>query len=236
MGETTQAAGDGQSNADAASAAAATAAASAAGADGGAGAAAGVDAAKGADTKGAGGAEKGTAKSAVAAAGEESKGAAADVELKLPEGFKADDKDIAEFKALAKAQGLDSPKAQALFDHFASRELARAKADAAAFEAQDDKWAKEIRADKDIGGNNWTASTQAMSRALNKFGGRPLAELIDRAGLGNHPVLVKALVGIGRALGEDSVAGAASASAAADKSEEAILRKQYPTMFKDKDS
>lgn len=152
------------------------------------------------------------------------------LELKLPEGFKADTAAIDGFKKLAVESGLDSAMAQKVFDHYVQMEAARSKMADEAFSKQDAAWAAELQADPDIGGSKWEASKVELRKALNFAGGKPVADVLEAAGLGNHPALVKAFVKVGRALRDDTVAG--SATPAAEKaSEEARLRSKYPSMF-----
>jgi hypothetical protein len=63
-------------------------------------------------------------------------------------------------------------------------------------------WKKELRADTEIGGANFKTNMNYAVKAIDAFGGEPLANALQKAGLANHPVLVKAFMKIGRAIGE----------------------------------
>lgn len=164
--------------------------------------------------------------------GDEPKADDKPLELVAPEGFAVDAKAVEAYKAQVKELGLSNEAAQKLFDTFANAQAASVQAQEAEAEALDKKWQAEIQADADIGGANWKASLQHLGRALKHFGGKPLVEVINQAGLGNNPTLVKAFVRVGRALGEDSVAGASSPPTSPN-SEDVLLKQMYPTMFKE---
>ena len=150
------------------------------------------------------------------------------LELKVPEGFVVDDKMLADFKANAVELGLDTPKAQKLFDQYVGLETARAKATESAFVAQDAKWQAELKADPEIGGDKFAESVQHAKRAMGRFGGAPVAQLLTQAGLGNHPALVKFFVGVGKALAEDSIQGSAAPASGAQR--QPLSSVLYPTM------
>jgi hypothetical protein len=153
----------------------------------------------------------------------------AEIELKLPEGFKPDEEGLAAFKADAKELGLDSAKAQKLFDRYVALEAARGQAQAKAQAERDAKWTAEIQADPEIGGEKSEAAKADIRRALAKFGGAKMAQALHAAGLGNHPDLVRGFVAIGKAFAEDSIAGTAQAAGSAQP-EKSLRELMYPTM------
>lgn len=139
------------------------------------------------------------------------------IELKLPDGLAAtDEKQLLEtFRGIGTELGLDSAKTQGLLDRYVSLEQTRAKAAEDAFVAQDAKWSAELKADPDIGGPKWNESISHVRRALREFGGTEAANLLHAAGLGNHPVLVRAFAKIGRALADDTVSGTSQSAGGA---------------------
>jgi hypothetical protein len=159
------------------------------------------------------------AEEAKAPATEGEKPAAPGIELKLPEGYKVDDAAMAAFKEAAGKLGLDSAKAQSVFDATMALEQSRIKADEAAFAKQNAEWRKAIESDPEVGGAKLAEASIDVQRALKKFGGKDMVELLSSAGLGNHPVFFKTFAAIGRALKEDTVAGTAKAPAAPKKSD-----------------
>jgi hypothetical protein len=153
------------------------------------------------------------------------------IELKLPEGFDADAKALTDFKSKAAELGLDSPKAQAIIDQYVALEQSRTKQLEDAFAQQDAKWAAELAALPEFLGTKKDAAMADVHRAIKHFGGHEVAQLLDRAGLGNHPRLVQGFAAIGRALREDSIAGT-TAAAAAVQPEPSWADVAYPTMKK----
>ncbi len=67
---------------------------------------------------------------------------------------------------------------------------------------QQQAWRKELKADVEIGGANFKQNALYAQKAIDAYGGEPLAKVLQDHGLANHPVLVKAFVKIGRAFGE----------------------------------
>lgn len=156
----------------------------------------------------------------------------AELELKLPDGFKADDAALGAFKAHAKEFGLKSEQAQKLFDLYAGSQKAAEAARVAEQEQQQKTWVEAIKADQDIGGARLDASVQSARKAMQRFGSPELKTFLEESGLGNHPELVRAFAKAGRLLAEDSVAGSSNNGAATPaNSEEALHRQLYPSMF-----
>lgn len=153
----------------------------------------------------------------------------AGIDVKLPEGFVVEPEVLDGFKATAKEMGLDSPKAQKLFDQYVALEQRRADAAAKEFAARDAKWAAELKADPAFSPQKSAETVKTLRRAIDHLGGKELADAIMSAGLGNHPVLVRGLLKLGNGLREDSVAG--TTPAAGDKGAETPLKfLMYPTM------
>jgi hypothetical protein len=138
------------------------------------------------------------------------------IELKLPEGVALDNAIVDGFKKTAAEVGLDSAKAQKVLDGFLTAQQAVVAEQNKSMQAQDAKWAAELKADPEIGGEKYAASLVDVRRALRHFGGGKVASLIAAAGLGNHPDMVRGFAKMGRALAEDSIAGT-SAKAGAER-------------------
>lgn len=156
--------------------------------------------------------------------------APAELELKLPEGVVADEAVLGEFKALATEAKLDSAAAQKVLDlHLKTLQSMETKR-TAALAQQQEAWRSELKADKDIGGAAFDANIQAANKAIEKFGSPELRSLLDR-GLGNHPELVRTFVRIGKAIGEDSIAGLGTGGSTVDPAKQE-LQNRYPSMFK----
>ncbi len=119
-------------------------------------------------------------------------------DLNLPEDSLLDKSAIERTAAQAKEQGLSNDAAQeflnqqsqALTDHV---------------DKQSEDWIAEIKADKDIGGDNYGESVEMARRVVNRFGNDALKESLTKYGYGNHPEVVRFCANIGKAMGEDKL-------------------------------
>lgn len=154
---------------------------------------------------------EGAGEGAGAGEGEGEGETAAEIELKLPEGFQPDEALVGKFKTTAKELGLDSAKAQKVFDLYAEAQDALIQQIVAGHQAERQEeqqaWVKEIRADKEFGGEKFDASVRAARKVIEKFGPE-LRPWLNESGLTNHPGLFRLLARIGFADTEDSSAGA----------------------------
>lgn len=65
-------------------------------------------------------------------------------------------------------------------------------------------WAQQTRA---LYGGKLEQEIAFALRAANTFGGQELRDLLEETGLGNHPVVIRTLSGIGRTISEDVSTG-----------------------------
>ncbi len=91
-----------------------------------------------------------------------------------------------------------------------------------------DAWAQEVKADPDIGGDKFDATSALVQGVVSKFGSKAFNEALEQYGFGNHPELVRFIHNIAKAMGEDRTPSKPPGSA---PTEEASLRQRYPTMF-----
>lgn len=161
----------------------------------------------------------------------ESKPDAAELELKLPDGMTPGPM-LEAFKPLAKELGLDTGKAQKLVDLYVQQHQAALEAQRMQVEQEVKGWAESARKDPEMGGANFDASLKAGLKAIHRFGDQELKDILNTSGLGNHPALMRFAAKVGRAIAEDSIGGAVRSGAPAN-TEEAQLRKLYPSMFPD---
>lgn len=126
-------------------------------------------------------------------------------------------------------------KVAALVPEITNRIFEQQANDFAATRAQ---WAKDVKADKEIGGANLKETEKLAARALDHFVGPAVTkndkgeevrnefrQLLDDTGLGNHPVMVRAFREIGKALSEDGTIARSNAAVSTPKSREEVL---YP--------
>ena len=125
--------------------------------------------------------------------------------FQAPEGMSYDDQVIGAFKDVAKELNLSQKQAQHLLDKcapvIAQRQIEQIK-------AVSDQWVERTKADKEIGGTNWTRAASDIARVRDRFGVNAdgkmdpdIAEFMSTP-IGNHPGLLKLLARVGRAFGE----------------------------------
>lgn len=129
---------------------------------------------------------------------------AAEVEIKLPDGFVADEALLKDFGGLAKDVGLDSEKASKLAAWFSEKSTAAMKAmeDAQAKQAED--WKAEAKADPEFGGAKFSDTIAKAQSAVTRFGDDAFKKELNESGLGNHPAFIRFCAKVGRAIAEDS--------------------------------
>lgn len=149
-----------------------------------------------------------------------------DWEPKLPEGVELDGEQLKGYRALAKEIGLKPEHAQKLLDFHLGNLSAQTKAQ----EEERAGWRKALEADKEIGGANLEKNQALAAKAMQKFATPEFKEFLEKSGMGDHPEMARMFIKLGQALGEDSVAGAAT-SGAGPNTEEATLRAMYPKSF-----
>jgi hypothetical protein len=127
-------------------------------------------------------------------------------EFQFSENSPLDPKADAEATAsLAKKLGLSKEQAAELLKHqetLAGGVIARQQQ---TLQSQIQKWNDEVKADKDLGGANYTATLAAVKRVIDKFGAAvpEFGQLVEASGYGSHPAFVKIFAAIGKAMGED---------------------------------
>jgi len=130
-------------------------------------------------------------------------------QLVLPEGIAFDEGLLADFKQLAHQMKLTEEQVQQLVD-FEAKNLQRQ--DRMAHEEKRSiigKWAEQT---KTAYGADLEKEISYALRAADQFGGPDFRALLEETGLGNHPVIIRTLSGIGRAVSEDISMGGAPAA------------------------
>lgn len=146
-------------------------------------------------------------------------------EFKAAEGQQLDTAAIADFEPVARELGLNNEQAQKLVDMYGTKLLPMVQQQQAeAWQKTTEQWAVDVKADKEIGGDNLTSSLSAAQRALDKFGTPELKTYLDTTGLGNHPELVKAFVKIGKAMSEDGMVTGSKTTT------QSVAQRMYPNM------
>jgi hypothetical protein len=117
----------------------------------------------------------------------------------LPEGTTVDqaalDTALPEFRQA----GLTKEQAQTAIGLYIKLQAKQAEAQA----AQVQQWAKDVVADKEIGGAKWAENRAVIARARDAFATPELVQLMEQTGLGSHPEVIKLFVKVGKAISDD---------------------------------
>ncbi|WP_320728974.1 peptidase [Enterobacter kobei] len=133
-------------------------------------------------------------------------GAPEKYEFKPAEGQELDTAALEQFEPIARELNLSNEQAQKMVDLYGTKILPMVQQQQAeAWQKTTEKWAEDVKADKEIGGDKLTANLSAAQRALDLFGSPALKEYLEGTGLGNHPELVKTFIKIGKAMSEDGM-------------------------------
>ena len=157
-------------------------------------------------------------------------GAPEKYEFKAPEGAAAfDDTVLATYGDAARELNLTQEGAQALLTKVGPVIQAQQMAKLAEFYkdigGMPDTWADQLKADKEIGGDN-LAANMAIGVKARDLGGPEFVKLLDKTGLGNHPALVKTFIKIGRSLSEDKFIPGGNASTEAPTAAQRLYGKK----------
>ena len=129
-----------------------------------------------------------------------------ELKLKLPKDSFLDESVVDRIAAEAKEQGLSQEDAQKLLDRENTAVSTYLEAQQKAWDKQVEGWAKEIKQDPELGGDNFNKNVETAKRALEAFDeDGQVAQLLDDTGYGNNPTLLRFLVSIGKQIGEDNV-------------------------------
>lgn len=129
-------------------------------------------------------------------------------DLKLPEGSIFDPAALEGISAFARELNLSNEATQKLverdsqmlesFAEYYEKEVKTAHQERVA------QWAKDVRSDKELGGEKFAETTFLADKALRMFATPAFKQVLNETGFGNHPELVRIFVKIGKAISEDS--------------------------------
>jgi len=125
--------------------------------------------------------------------------------FEMPEGVELDEKLANEFSPIMKDLGLTNEQANKLAAKLAEVRMQEGLSQFEEYNSNLTKWENEVKADKELGGNNFDNTSQVASLAVEKLGSPELIELLDNSGLGSHPALVRFSFNAGKLLKEDDV-------------------------------
>lgn len=130
----------------------------------------------------------------------EKPGAPEKYEFQAPEGRVFDDAILDAYSEVAKELNMSQEDAQKVLDKVAPVMQARQQEQ---IEAIREQWADATRSDKEIGGDKLDTSLATAKKALDAFGSPELKSLLNEAGLGNNPEVIRFMYRAGKAISED---------------------------------
>lgn len=126
-------------------------------------------------------------------------------DLSAGEGYELDAEVFDQFKAALTEVGAPKEVAQKFLDMQTALLAKQADAYQAALVEQSQQWEQQVKADKELGGDNFEKTQAVAIKAIESFGSPELRQLLNDSGLGNHPELVKFCHRVGQKLTEDAV-------------------------------
>ena len=123
----------------------------------------------------------------------------------VPEGIEIDKDSLEGYKTFAKDKGLTKETAQTVFDFMLD---SRTKFDTAQKEKRASTVAKNvelIKADPEIGGQNYTTVQNAVDSITLKYGGQDFKQQINDAGFKSEPSFLRFMSNLNKVLTEDKV-------------------------------
>jgi hypothetical protein len=153
------------------------------------------------------------------------KGAPDKYDLKMPDGTALDEAALADLEPVARELNLTNEQAQKLAETYANRMQQDLQRQQENWKRTTEEWVGAIKADKEIGGQNFDVSVRHAQAALNKFGSAELRAQMDATGMGNHPELVRVFARIGKAMAEDTFVQSSRDGVQADPA-----KKLFPSM------
>ena len=121
----------------------------------------------------------------------------------LPSGVDLDDELDGKFRILAKQMGLSQDDAQKLVDLYVQHLDTLNNRAVQEHVGRITAWQKQSRADREIGGANFSRNMQTAQKAVERFGGDRLADALTETGAASHPEVLRCFYRMGRALSED---------------------------------
>lgn len=115
-------------------------------------------------------------------------------DIKVPDGYEIDPKEMEEASALFKDLGLSNEKAQKLVDFYEQKATKMAEAPYETWATMQEKWVGEIKADKELGGANLKTTLTTIGKYVDSLpNAAEFRQALDFTGAGNNPAIVRGL-------------------------------------------
>ena len=129
---------------------------------------------------------------------------APEYKFKLPDGVNEGASVVNHVTDVAEKFKLTQEQAQELLNTQASYDAKAATESDAEYARAVNAWAKDAKADGEIGGNEWRETIRRSNVAIEKYGTTELRDFL-KAGVGNHPEVIRFLARVGATLVEDKM-------------------------------
>ena len=135
-------------------------------------------------------------------------GEAAAYTLTAPEGYPISEGALKGLNEVCKSANLNEEQANAVMAYMQGNYTSFMAQQQEAMQAQAKTWIGEFQADKEFGGDKFDASVADAQRALAAFDkSGTVSKMLKETGYGNNPDVLRIFARVGRALGEDQLAG-----------------------------
>lgn len=130
---------------------------------------------------------------------------------------------IDEIVSYAKDQGLSNEAAQKILNRESKAVAGYQEDKKAEVEEIRKGWQGEVKADKELGGENYERSAEISQRVIARFGTPKLIEIMEDTRFGDHPEFVRFTKRIGEIMTDDQFVKAQSKPAGKDRSDADVL-------------
>ena len=128
--------------------------------------------------------------------------------LTAPEGYPISGGALEGLNEMCMSANLSEEQAKAVMAYMHGNYTTAISAQQEAIQAQAKTWIGEFKADKEFGGDKFDASVADAQRALATFDkSGTVSKMLKETGYGNNPDVLRIFARVGRALGEDQLAG-----------------------------
>jgi hypothetical protein len=138
-----------------------------------------------------------------------------EIVLKAPEGSDLSQAEIDEVLNLAKENNLTQEQAQKIVDARASSISGYVSRTMDKHKEQIKAWGESIKADKELGGENYSKTVELAKRAIDKYASPALKKALDDSGYGNHPELVRVFKRFGETISDSKMVHGSKSQATA---------------------
>lgn len=147
--------------------------------------------------------------------------------LTAPEGYPINEGALKGLNEMCKAENLNEKQANAVMAYMQGNYTSFVAQQQEAMQAQAKTWIGEFQADKEFGGDKFDASVADAQRALATFDkSGTVSKMLAETGYGNNPDVLRIFARVGRALGEDQLAGNGGGGAEQKPLEDRLYKKQ----------